>query len=147
MEAVIKATVVYLVLLVLFRIAGKRTLAEVTPFDLVLLLIISEAVQQAMIDSDNSLTNAILLVCTLVGLNVLFSEIKRRFKTAEHVIDSAPLLIVENGKPIDEHMRKERIDVDDVLDAAREYQGITSLQQIRYAVLERNGKISIVPAD
>src|SRR5687767_7591291 len=105
MEAIIKATLVYLVLLVLFRIAGKRTLAEVTPFDLVLLLIISEAVQQALIDSDNSMTNAFLLVSTLIGLNVLLSEIKRHFKRADHVLDSTPLLIVENGKPIEEHMK------------------------------------------
>jgi uncharacterized membrane protein YcaP (DUF421 family) len=147
MESIIKAVIVYVVLLVLFRMAGKRTLAEVTPFDLVLLLIISEATQQALVDTDNSMTHAFLLVGTLIGLNILLSTVKVRSKRTEHVLDSAPLLIVENGKPIESHMNKERIDVDDVLDAAREMHGIASLEEIRYAVLERNGKISIVPAE
>lgn len=146
MESIIKAIVVYAILLALFRVSGKRTLAEVTPFDLVLLLIISEATQQAMVDTDNSMTNAFLLVGTLIGLNVLLAAIKTHSKTADHVLDSTPLLIVENGKLIESHMKKERIDVDDVLDAARENHGIASLEEIRYAVLERNGKISIVPA-
>jgi len=147
MESIVKAIVVYLVLLLLFRLSGKRTLAEVSPFDLVLLLIISEATQQALIDSDNSMTHAFLLVMTLVAMNVLMSEIKVRWKSAEHVLDSTPLLVVENGKPIEEHMRKERVDVEDVLDTAREKHGIHSLEQIRYAVLERNGRISIIPTD
>ena len=147
MESVIKAVVVYIGLLILFRLSGKRTLAEVSPFDLVLLLIISEAVQQALIDSDNSMTNGFLLVTTLVALNVIMSEIKVRWNRAEHVLDSTPLLIVENGKPIPEHMRKERVDVDDVLDTARETHGIDRLDQVRYAVLERNGKISIIPTE
>jgi uncharacterized membrane protein YcaP (DUF421 family) len=145
MESIIKAVVVYVILLALFRVSGKRTLAEVTPFDLVLLLIISEATQQALVDDDNSMTHAFLLVGTLVGLNMLMSALKTHWKSADHVLDSAPLLIVENGEPIESHMRKERIDVDDVLDAAREAHGIGKLEDIRYAVLERNGRISIVP--
>jgi uncharacterized membrane protein YcaP (DUF421 family) len=147
MESIIKAVIVYLVLLILFRISGKRTLAEVSPFDLVLLLIISEAVQEAMIDSDYSMTNSFLVVTTLIAMNVLMSEIKLRWKGAERVLDSTPLLIVENGKPIEEHMKKERVDVEDVLDTAREMHGLESLEQIRYAVLERNGKISIIPVE
>ena len=87
MESIIKAVVVYVGLLVLFRLSGKRTLAEVSPFDLVLLLIISEAVQQALIDSDNSMTNGFLLVTTLVALNVVMSEVKLRWKRAERVLD------------------------------------------------------------
>ena len=78
MESVLGATTIYLFLLLLFRLSGKRTLAEVTPFDLILLLIISEATQSALVGSDDSLTNAMLLVATLVGLNVLMSEIKVR---------------------------------------------------------------------
>jgi uncharacterized membrane protein YcaP (DUF421 family) len=147
METVIKATAVYLFLLLMFRVAGKRTLAQVTTFDFVLLLIISEAVQQAMIGEDNSITNAFLLVVTLIGLNVLFSEIKLRWKAAEGVLDGAPLLIVENGKAKEDLMRKERVDVNDVLDAAREHHGLERLDQVKFAVLERNGKISIVPTE
>jgi uncharacterized membrane protein YcaP (DUF421 family) len=147
MDSVIRATVVYAVLLVLFRLAGKRTLAEVTTFDFVLLLIISEATQQAMVGSDNSMTNSLLLVGTLVGLNILLSELKLRFAGIERVLDGMPLLILEHGKPLVDRMAKERVDVDDVLDAAREAHGLERLDQIKYAVLERDGKISIIPAD
>jgi uncharacterized membrane protein YcaP (DUF421 family) len=146
MDSVIRAAVIYAVLLVLFRLAGKRTLAEVTTFDFVLLLIISEATQQAMVDSDNSMTNSLLLVATLVGLNILMSELKQRFGFVERVLDGMPLLIVEHGNPLHHRMAKERVDVDDVLDAARESHGLERLDQIKYAVLERNGKISIIPA-
>lgn len=147
MESILRAVVVYLFLLVLFRLSGKRTLAEVTTFDFVLLLIISEATQQALVGTDNSMTNAFLLVTTLVVLNVLFSEIKQRLKPAERVLDGLPLLIVEHGKPLQDRMQKERVDVDDVLDAAREIHGLEKLEQIKYAVLERNGKISIIPSE
>jgi len=147
MDSVLRATVVYAVLLVLFRLAGKRTLAEVTTFDFVLLLIISEATQQAMVGSDNSMTNSLLLVGTLVGLNILLSELKLRFAGIERVLDGMPLLILEHGKPLVDRMAKERVDVDDVLDAARESHGLERLDQIKYAVLERDGKISIIPAD
>jgi uncharacterized membrane protein YcaP (DUF421 family) len=146
MDSVVRAFVVYVVLLLLFRLAGKRTLAQVTTFDFVLLLIISEAIQQALVDGDNSMTNAFLLVATLIGLNIAFSEIKQRFKPAEHVMDSLPLLIVENGNALQDRMTKERVDVDDVLDAAREGHGLERMEQIKYAVLERSGKISIIPS-
>src|SRR5918995_3815403 len=145
MESVIRAAIVYVVLMLLFRIAGKRSLAEVTSFDLVLLLIISEATQQAMIDNDNSMTNAMLLVTTLVGLNILISVLKQRFKIVEKLVEDVPLVIVENGKLLKQRMDKVRVDEDDVMEAARELQGLERLEQIKYAVLERGGAISIIP--
>ena len=147
MESILRAVIVYVFLLIVFRLSGKRTLAEVTTFDLVLLLIISEATQEALIDNDHSMTNSFLIITSLVLLNVVFSEIKQRFKPAEHILDGLPLLIVDHGLPLHERMRKERVDVDDVLDAAREGHGLERLEQIKFAVLERNGKISIIPAD
>ena len=146
MDSVLRAGAVYLFLLLLFRLAGKRTLAEVTTFDFVLLLIISEATQQAMVDGDNSMTNAFLLIATLIGMNILMSELKQRFKPVDRLLDGLPLLIVEHGKPLHDRMAKERVDVDDVLDAARESHGLERLDQIKYAVLERNGRISIIPS-
>ena len=83
MESVIRAAAVYLFLLLVFRLAGQRTLAQITTFDLVLLLIISEAIQQALIGNDNSMTNAALVVLTLAGLNVALSILKQRSKKAE----------------------------------------------------------------
>jgi uncharacterized membrane protein YcaP (DUF421 family) len=145
MESVIRAAVVYVVLLVLFRIAGKRSLAEITSFDLVLLLIISEATQQAMIDNDNSMTNSLLLVSTLIGMNILLSIVTKRWKSFDKLVEDVPLVILKNGEPIRERMRKERVDEDDIMEAARASEGLERLDQIKYAILERTGHITIVP--
>jgi len=147
MDAVIRAAIVYVFLLVVLRLAGKRTLAQVTAFDFVLLLIISEATQQALIDDDNSMTNAAILIVTLVALNILMSVLKQRFKGVERVLEDIPLVIVADGKPLDERMNKARVDVDDVLDAARESHGLEHLSQIKHAILERSGQISIIPKE
>ena len=145
MESVIRAAIVYVVLMLLFRVAGKRSLAEVTSFDLVLLLIISEATQQAMIDNDNSMTNALLLVSTLIGMNILLSVVTKRWKPLDRWIEDVPLVILRNGEPIRERMRKERIDENDILEAARASEGLERLDQIKFAILERTGHITIVP--
>lgn len=145
MDAVIRATIVYAFLLLVLRLAGKRTLAQITSFDFVLLLIISEATQQALIDDDNSMINAGILVTTLVGLNVLMSVLKQRSKFIERLLEDIPLVIVANGKPLEERMNKARVDLDDVLDAARETHGLEHLDQIKHAILERSGRISIIP--
>ena len=145
MESVIRAAIVYTVLLALFRLSGKRALAEVTSFDLVLLLIISEATQSALVNSDNSMTNALLLVTTLIGMNILFSVLAKRWKGFDKLIEDVPLVILEHGKPIHERLRKERIDEQDILEAAREHAGLERLDQIKYAILERTGHITIVP--
>jgi len=145
MESVIRAAVVYLFLLLLLRLTGKRTLAQITTFDFVLLLIISEATQQALIGEDNSMINSALVVTTLIALNILMSWLKERSKAIDRLLDDIPLLVVADGKPLTDRMEKSRIDEDDILDAARETQGIERMEQIRHAILERNGKISIIP--
>ncbi|WP_025745769.1 DUF421 domain-containing protein [Kallotenue papyrolyticum] len=145
MDSILRALVIYLVLLLLFRITGKRSLAQITTFDAVLLLIIAEAIQQAMIDSDNSMTNAFLLILTLLGSDLLMQEISSRSKTVDKWLNDVPLVIVENGKPLQDRMRKTRVNESDVLAEARLSQGLERLDQIKYAVLERNGSISIIP--
>lgn len=147
MDTLIRAMVVYLFLLVVFRVAGRRTLGETTTFDFVLLLIISEAVQQALIDDDNSVTNALLLVLTLVGMNVLMGLAKRRWKAVAHALDGVPVVIVRDGRPLDDRLKAERMDEDDILSAAREAQGLARMDQIGYAVIEESGRISVVPRD
>jgi uncharacterized membrane protein YcaP (DUF421 family) len=146
MESVIRAAVVYVFLLILMRLSGKRTLAQVTTFDFVLLLIISEATQQALVDQDNSMINAGILITTLVGLNILMSVLKQRSKFIERLLEDIPLVIVADGKLLQDRMDKARVDLDDILDAARESQGLERLDQIKHAVLERSGQISIIPA-
>ena len=145
MDAVTRGAAVYLLLLIIFRLAGRRTLAQMTNFDFVLLLIISEATQNAMIGEDYSVTNGALVVLTLVGLDVLLSHVKRWSEAAEMWLDGKPTIIVEQGRPKTDIMRRARIDEDDVLMAARETQGLERMEQIKYAVLETSGAISIIP--
>ena len=145
MDSVVRAAAVYLALLLLFRIVGKRTLAETGTFDFVLLLIIAEATQQAMIDDDNSMTNAFLIIVTLLALNIGFSLLKQRSPLVDRLIDDVPVLIVVDGNPLKDRMDRARVDERDILQAARETQGLARLDQIQYAVLERDGAISVVP--
>lgn len=145
MDSVLRAAMIYLALMIILRVAGKRSLAQITTFDFVLLLIIGEATQQALLGQDFSLTNAIIVIVTLVGLDIGLSLIKRHSKTIDKVLDDVPLVIVEDGVALKDRMAKARVDEEDVLSAARHLQGLERLDQIRYAVLERSGGISIVP--
>ena len=145
MDSIFRAAAVYLFLLLLFRVAGKRSLAQVTTFDLVLGLIISEALQQAMIDGDDSMTNAFLVVTTLVGANILMSLWKQRSEAVERVVDGAPVVIYADGRMLTDRMSRERVDEEDILQAGRQLLGLSSLDQVRYAVVERDGTISVVP--
>jgi uncharacterized membrane protein YcaP (DUF421 family) len=145
MSVVLRSCAIYVFLIVIFRIAGKRSLAHVTTFDFVLLLIIGEATQQALLGEDFSLSNAFLVIITLVGLDVGLSLWKQRSPKMDRLLDDMPLVIVENGQPLKERMEKARIDQEDVLAAARERQGLERMEQIKYAVLERGGGISIIP--
>ena len=145
MDTVIRALCVYIFLLVVLRISGKRTLSNMTPFDFVLVLILSETVQQAMIDDDNSITNAVLLVTTLIGLDVLLSLLKERFPGLGRLMDSTPVVIIQDGEIKRDRMRAERVEDDDVLSAARKQEGVSRLDQIDYSVVEQSGDITIVP--
>jgi uncharacterized membrane protein YcaP (DUF421 family) len=145
MDAVLRATAIYFVLLILFRIAGRRTLSEMTTFDFVLVLIIGEATQQALLGQDFSVTNAVLVIVTLLFLDILMSQAKEHSKTFEKIVDGVPTIIVENGRLLHDRMRKARVDEDDVMEAARRLQGIERLDQIRYAVLEVSGGITVIP--
>ena len=147
MDSILRALAVYVFLMVVFRIAGKRTLAEFTTFDFILLLIISEAVQQGLIDDDNSMTNAFLVVTTLLGLNIALSLVKQKSPRAEHLLDGSPEIIMENGCLLKERMDKARVDEEDIMQAARQLQGLERLDQIKYAVLERSGGITIIPKE
>jgi uncharacterized membrane protein YcaP (DUF421 family) len=145
MDAVLRALAVYLFLMLVFRAFGKRSLAQITMFDFVMLLIIAETTQQALLGDDFSLTNAALLIATLFSVDYLFDAVKRRLPWFDRAAEGAPLIVVKDGQPIEDRLRACRIDVDDVLYAAREHQGLGELAEIRYAVLEKNGSITIIP--
>jgi uncharacterized membrane protein YcaP (DUF421 family) len=145
MDSVFRALAIYAILLIIFRISGKRSLSQITTFDFVLLLVIGEATQQALLGDDFSLVNAFIVIVTLIGVDIGLSLLKQRSPKLELLLDDAPLIIVENGRPLKERMDKARIDESDVLTAARELQGLERMDQIKYAVLERSGGVSIIP--
>ncbi|AZE88789.1 DUF421 domain-containing protein [Pseudomonas orientalis] len=147
MDSVLRAAAIYLVLLVLFKIAGRRSLAELTTFDLVLLMVIGEATQQALLGDDFSLTNAVLVIVTLIAIDIGFSLIKQRSLWFSRLLDGGPTVVVEQGRVLHERLKRARLDEDDILEAARSAQGILEIRQIRFAILERNGKISVIPYD
>jgi uncharacterized membrane protein YcaP (DUF421 family) len=145
MDSVVRALVIYLFLLVLMRIAGRRTLSDMTTFDLVLLLVISEAVQPGLTGDNYSLTNAMILVLTLVGLDIALSLVKMRLPRVSAVLEGLPTVLVADGRPLEDRMRRARVRESDVLEAARVHAGLARMDQIQYAVLEASGQISIIP--
>ncbi|HYC77104.1 MAG TPA: YetF domain-containing protein [Planctomycetota bacterium] len=143
MSSVVRAALVYVFLLLLFRLSGKRTLASITTFDLVLTLVISECVQQALVGDDGSLTHGFLLVLTLTAIDVFLSVLKRRRAKLRAVLDGKALILVRDGEPRAEALHQERVDLDDVLSAARERRGVIALDDVDLAVLEEGGGISV----
>jgi len=142
---ILRSLIVYILIFIILRMAGKRTLGEMTAFDFVLLLIISEAVQNALLDNDHSITGSMLVILTLVFADVVVSLGTNKFRALDNLINGIPLIILENGKPITDRMKKSRLQEDDILEAARKTQGLESLDQIKFAVLEQDGTISIIP--
>ncbi len=145
MNPVIRGFSIYLFILVLFRIMGKKSLSDSTTFDFVLLLIISEVTQQALVGQDYSLTGSFILITTLVGADLLFSLLKETFPFLGKVTEGLPLVIVDEGKPLKRRMKKTKVSEDDILESARSHFGLERMEQIKYAILEKNGQITIVP--
>jgi uncharacterized membrane protein YcaP (DUF421 family) len=144
-DAVLRALAVFVILLVLFRLSGKRTLSQVTTFDFVLLLIVSEATQQALLGEDFSITQAALVIATLIGLDRLSDYLSWRFGWFQRATESVPLVLIEDGRVLHDVMAKAHVDVEEILEAARENQGLERVDQIKWAVLETSGGISVVP--
>lgn len=145
MESVVRGATIYIFLWLIFRISGKRTLAETSPFELVLLLIISEVTNQAMVDNDHSITNAFLLIMTLTGMSVLLSVIKHYSATANRWIEGMPLPLIKDGRMLKENMDKARVDEEEIMMSARYTHGVERMDGIKDAMVENDGKISIVP--
>ncbi|MBO0610338.1 DUF421 domain-containing protein [Myceligenerans salitolerans] len=145
MDAVLRAVAIYVVLLVIFRMTGKRSMAQVTTFDFIILLIVGEATQQALLGEDFSVTQAALVIATLILLERAFDYASWRLPRFKRITEGLPVVIVEDGRPLEDVMTKEQITTDDVLSAARGSQGLERMDQIKWAVLESSGGISIVP--
>ena len=147
MESVIRALCTYAFLLVVFRIAGRRTLGEMSAFEFVILLIISETTQQALLDSDPSMTNAGLVIISLVMSALVMSLLKQRWPRIQTLVEGRPLVLIENGELKESALKEARVGVDEILVAARSTQGLERMSQIKHAVIEANGGISIIPRE
>ncbi|HBH65212.1 MAG TPA: DUF421 domain-containing protein [Erwinia persicina] len=147
METVLRAVGIYFILLIVFRIAGRRALLQMTSFDLILLLIISEATQQALLGDDFSVTGAALTIITLVVLDITLGYIKKKTGWFDYLLDGSPVILVENGRVLDNKLKKSGITLDDILVSARTNQGVYEVAKIKFAILEKNGHISIIPFD
>ncbi|WP_019143279.1 DUF421 domain-containing protein [Noviherbaspirillum massiliense] len=147
METILRTAGVYLFLLVLFRLTGKRTLSEISTFDFILLLIMSEATQNALIGEDYSVVTGMAVILTLVMLDLGLSVLKRKSYVVERITEGVPLVLVDHGKVLEYRMKKTHVSHADILQAARTTQGLERMDQIKYAVLEPSGGISVIPME
>ncbi len=141
-ELMLRVLLVYAAILILLRLAGKRHVADMAPFDLVVLLILSECVQNALIADDKSVTGGIIAAATLFGLSQLVGFASWRSKKAERLIEGTPRILVRHGRVLKDVLAREQITHSELLEALRR-EGCTSLTKVRYAVLENDGAITI----
>lgn len=141
-ELILRATIVYAAVFLLLRVLGKKHVGEMTPFDLVVLLILSECVQNALIADDKSITGGLIAAATLVGLSALVGYVTWRNKSAERLIEGTPRILVRHGHVLKDALAREQITHSELLEALRR-EGCTSLAKVRYAVLENDGAITV----
>jgi len=142
-ELVVRATVLFFVIWGVTRGLRRRALAELSPFEMILLVVIGDIVQQGITQEDYSVTGAILVLATFATWVSLFTWVSFRFPRAEHVLEGIPVVVVQDGKAIDEALKLEQVPMSDLMSAARQ-QGVDSLDKIKLAVLEPSGKFSII---
>jgi uncharacterized membrane protein YcaP (DUF421 family) len=143
MDIVLRALVVYLFVLILTRVVGRRELSTLEPFDLILLVMIGDLVQQGVTQNDFSVTGSFLAVGTIGVLTVLFSYLPWRFQVLRPVLEGVPAILMQDGDVVEKNLRRHRLTQEEIAAAAR-VQNIGSLSQVRWAVLETNGQISFI---
>ena len=145
-QIVVRSAVVYGFLLIVLRLMGKRQIGQLAPFDLVLILVLSNAVQNAMNGGDNSVFGGLVSASTLFALNSAVGVVTSRSKRAEALIEGHPLVLIHNGKLYDAMLKRANITRHELNSALRQA-GCGCVDEVQYAVLENNGAISVVPRD
>jgi len=145
MDLVLRTVFVFFLILVITRAVGRRELSSMEPFDLILLVVIGDLVQQGVTQSDYSLTGAVTVIATIALLTVSMSYLSFRFRRLRPLLEGEPLVLLEDGRPIARNLRRERITLDELHAAAREQQ-IGSLERVHLAILETSGRISFIPS-
>ena len=143
-ELILRGLIVYVFLIVLLRVTGKRQVGQLAPFDLVLLLVLSNAVQNAMTGGDNSVLGGLISASVLVLLNYAAGILTYRSKKLESLFEGRPEVLVHNGKVFTDVLEREKLTHHELNAALREA-GIACVEQVHYAILENNGKISVQP--
>jgi len=143
MEIILRATAIYFFLWMLTRALGKRELAEMTAFELLLLMVVGDLIQQGVTQEDTSVTGAILAVGTIGAWILIFSFLSWRFPSARQVIEGVPVVVIRDGRPIEPALRLERVTLGEILESARD-QGIGNLRDVELAILEPSGKFSFL---
>jgi len=143
MDIVLRAIAVFFFLFVLMRVIGRRELSTLEPFDLILLVVLGDSVQQGLTQDDYSLTGAFLVIGTIAILQLGVSYTNFRFPRLRPILDGEPVVIVQDGKPIEKNLKRERLGMDDVLAAARR-QNIASLDDVAWGVMETSGEITFI---
>ncbi len=146
METVIRVFLLYVFIIVSLRIMGKREFSQMSPLELVTLLLIPDILSQSLVREDYSLTNGVIAIATLFTLTFLTSLIAHRSKLAETAVGGKPVILVHNGKLLEDTMNKERVTPDEIFAQLHET-GLYSLEQVRWAILETDGRIAIVPEE
>jgi uncharacterized membrane protein YcaP (DUF421 family) len=145
MDSVIKSLVVYFVLWLIIRGSGRRTLGQLTVFDFILFLIVGGAAQRALMAQDYSLTHAFLVIATFVVVDIIVSFVERDVPSLAKVLKGVPTIVVENGRVLRGRLRRARLTEDEVLAAARHSCGLERMDEIKFAIFEASGEISIIP--
>lgn len=146
MDLVLRAAVVFGLVLVITRVVGRRELSRLEPFDLIMLVVIGDLVQQGVTQSDYSLTGVALVLATICTLTVLVSFLGYRFPRIRPILGGEPLVLIEGGEVVERNLRRQRITVDELAAQAR-LQQIAHLRDVRFAVLETSGDISFIPQE
>jgi uncharacterized membrane protein YcaP (DUF421 family) len=144
-QIIVRASVVYIVVLLALRLTGRRTLGQRNAIDLVLILIVANAVQNAMIGSDTSLTGGLIAAATLFALDTALDRIFGRSDRLSRLFSGSPVVLVNRGMMIESNLRKEHISLDELEEALREH-GIDDIGQVKLGILEMDGSLSIVPS-
>jgi uncharacterized membrane protein YcaP (DUF421 family) len=143
MDIVFRGIFVFVFLYVLMRMMGRRELSSLEPFDLILLIVLGDAVQQGLTQDDYSLTGAFLAIGTIAVLQLTVSYANFRFPKLRPVLDGEPIVVVQDGKPIEKNLKRERVTIDDLAAAARQ-QNIAKIDDVQWAVMETSGAISFI---
>jgi uncharacterized membrane protein YcaP (DUF421 family) len=143
MDIVLRAFVLYVFIVFVMRVIGRRELSSMTPFDLVLLIILGDAIQQGLTQDDYSVTGAILAVATIATLQVLTSYLSYRSKRARTALEGDPIVLVDHGQIVQGNLKRERMTEDEVAAEMRQQQ-IASLDEVDWAIIEANGSISFI---